>query len=141
MYIIQLLYSRVFNHYVKTDGYHRIVHFAASISLLVLLMFLIADLFLILNIIFDGLIGFRFPKPIVFFAILIGSVLNHLFMFNVLKLEKKGNTDDHLFPLDSKEKKRANIIIFTILLCFFVLVAIDIRQQEINEQKTFQQQE
>ncbi len=136
MSIIKLLYYTLFNYTIKKDGYSVVTHIAASFFLLVLLVCAIADFLLILNIIVDNLFGFsHVRKGGIIFIIALGGVLNYLFIFNVLKFEKIGDRDDHLFTLEPKKYKLAQVIIITILVSLCILLVIDILQQYINEQR------
>jgi len=134
MYIVQLIYRTIFNFYVKQDGYSKMHPFAATMSLLAVLCCLVVDVILILRIIFDASIGFHIPKAILYFGILIGCAIFYYFLFYILKWEKEGDTDDHLFPLEPKEFRKGITIILAIVLGACVLAAIDIIQQQINEQ-------
>lgn len=132
--VIEQFYQTMFNYFVKKHGYSTISHYLASLSVMMIYVFLIADIFAIANIIRPGLIGFSTaPKGEVFIIIVIISLLNYLFLFQALKLEKEGDQENRLFVIDEVHYKKTLKLFLLIGISFFVLEAVVIFRQFLEE--------
>lgn len=132
--LIEQFYQTMFNYFVKKDGYCSVTHYLASISIMMIYIFLIADTFAIANIIRPGLIGFSTAKKgAAFIIIIIISLLNYLFLFQILKLEKEGDQDNRLFVIDEVQYKKTLKATWLIFISFFVLECFVILRQFLEE--------
>ena len=133
-HVIEQFYQTMFNYFVKKDGYSSLSHYLASLSVMMIYIFIIADAFAIGNLIRPGLIGFSTaPKGAVFLIIIIISLLNYVFLFHILKMEKEGDQDNRQFVIDEVQYKKTLKAFIIIGISFFVLEGFVIFRQFIEE--------
>ena len=120
--LIEKFYQTMFNYFVKKDGYSSITHYLASMMIMLICIFFVADAFAIANIIRPRFIGFSTaPKGKVFLVLVIMSILNYLFLFQILRLKKEGDQDKHLFLINEVQYKKTLKATWFIFISFFVL--------------------
>lgn len=131
---IEPLYQTLFNYFVKKDGYNSIVPFFTGFALFATFIFALGSLALLINLFFNNVLISKYSnKGIILFGIIVFAILNHLFLFNILKLEKEGDFDDHLFRIEPKQYKRNLRIIFSPIFSFFVISIISLTIQSLQE--------
>jgi hypothetical protein len=133
--VIEQLYRTIFNFFVKKDGYSPLIPFLTSICILGLFALMVGCVYLLIDLFYRNALslphGARFKVALIFFLF---SILNYIFLFSFLKIEKKGDHEDHIFKMDSVKYQKTLRIVLIIILTFFAITAIYIGRRFIDEQ-------
>jgi len=132
---IEPFYQSLFNYVVKKDGYSKLVSLYTGFLLFVIFFtFVLGTVVTIINLLFDDILTHSNSNKGVNFLIVASlGLLNHLFLFHVLKLQKESSLDDHLFKIEPRQYKRNLRIILSAIVSFFVVMTIYITVKFIEE--------
>lgn len=119
--LLEPIYQTLFNYFVKKDGYSKVSHVFISLCMLILLLFVVADVLFLLSIIADNKITFKQNKGTNYLLIIILGAMNYVFLFHLVKIEKEGDGDQQMFPLDPTKSKKILRRFAMLIGCTFLL--------------------
>lgn len=116
--ILSLLYTTLYNFYVKKNGYSTSSHLIASLYTGLVIMMFVANIAILLTIITKNQYYANFGKGTAMLLLILFFTLIYLLLFNFFKFSKNGNTENYLFQIEPK----TYLITWTVITVNFILL-------------------
>jgi len=119
--VIELIYTAIYNFYVKKNGYSSSSHLVASMMTGLVMMIFALNIISLLTILTKNQWYANFGKGTAMLSFILFFGFIYLLLFNIFHFSKNGHTENYLFQIDPKTYFITWIAIAVNLILLFLL--------------------